>query len=115
MSKRKVLPTKKYPVVFNNMRFTSVREFDCRVVGLENEHGGGFFTALPISPYSFRKENPTKASVSVNKCKNYTTFIITDDHGRQHIVYLHNDLKEEIKTAHKAAGEQHLMKRTTIF
>jgi hypothetical protein len=43
--------------------------------------GGSYFTAIPVSPLSYRKDHPTHAHALVVKVRKGKRVEITDDHG----------------------------------
>jgi hypothetical protein len=81
-------------VIFNNEEYFKIIKFDCNVVDLSYKEGGGYFTVLPVSTHS---------KVEINKDNNRTTFIITDDWGKVHVMLIPNFMNEEIATAIKSA------------
>lgn len=83
--------------------FDRIRKFDCHVVDLENDHGGGYFTVIPISPLKHRKEHKTQASVDIVDDGHSTTFLITDDWGKDHKMVIENVHHAEIEKAKDAA------------
>lgn len=99
----------KNSIIWEGEKYSQIKKFDCRVVELETKEGGGYCIALPISPLSFRKTNPTKAKVKIITKKDFTDFIITDDWGYPRIMSIPNEMKSEIQTAIKSAVKNGLL------
>jgi hypothetical protein len=53
------------------------------VIDLGYNKRGGYFTALPISNYEYRKGSPTKAKLEYCQIKGYHCFYFKDDWGRE--------------------------------
>ena len=89
----------------------TIREFDCRVISIKYNGGGGFFTALPISPKEYREslkhELPDKVEVTYDS--EYTIFTITDDWGNEYTVAIDNHHQTAINNAINSAKEQGLL------
>ena len=104
--------TKQTPIYFHNQYFYGIKYFDCNVLHFFTEPtlSGTYFTSLPISSLEYRKIHSTKSNVRIEENSEYTTFFITDDHGRCNTVYIFNELKDEIEFAKKSAIELELMK-----
>lgn len=98
-------------IEFEGREYFGIREFDCRVVSLFTEPTlqGTFLTVIPISDLEYRKRNPTKAKVIINKNKHYTIFKMYSDWGGCSIIKIHNSLSEEINFAVNKAKEQELL------
>jgi hypothetical protein len=88
---------------FEGMVFDKIRKFDCHVVHLENERGGSYCTVIPISPLEHREKRRTRASVSIVDDGHSTTFVITDDWGKEHKMVIDNIHAMEIEAAKDAA------------
>jgi hypothetical protein len=99
------------PVIWELRPFFGIERFNCIEVSLKTTpDGGSYFTCLPISPLSYRKNKPTKAMVRVNKLKNgYTEFLINDDWGSEHQMLIPNYMNVEIEKAIKAAKNNRLL------
>ena len=99
------------PVIWELRPFFSIKRFDCVEVSLQPvADGGGYYTCLPISPLSYRKNNPTKAMVRVQKMDNgYTEFLINDDWGTERQMLVPNYMKVEIEKAIRSAKKNKLL------
>jgi hypothetical protein len=95
-----------FPIGIN---FDSIKQFDCRVVHLERQTGGFWMTVLPISPKTYRENNPTKASVQIKEHEEYTTFLITCDWGDKYKMTIPNEFKEEIENGKQGARDLGLL------
>ena len=103
-------------VIFQGREYAKIKKFDCCVIDLEHEHGGGVFTALPISSLEHRTKPGHRDfpdNVIVNDTGLFTIFKITDDWGTMHIVMISSkDHQAEIQSAIEAAKEQGLIPTT---
>ena len=96
-------------ILFENRKYEKINRFDCIVLDFDN-----VITRLPISPKAHREKEIKRgrtmyAGVTILKDKKYTHFHITDDWREIYKVSISNDMKNEIKTAKKAAQEQDLL------
>ncbi len=86
-------------ILFENKKYDCLNEnFDLStgLMDFKNEHGGGFFTKLPISEYSYRKNHPTKAKIYYEKNPFYHHFKIVDDYGKaSNLLISENDVSKE--------------------
>ena len=101
--------------------YSSIIKFDCNIVQLRTKGGGTYSTSVSISPLEYRKQNKTKAKVSINRIRelleysnqqiisDYTVFFIIDDWGDKHSMHIPSFMKKEIEIAIKAAKEQDLL------
>lgn len=84
--------------------------FDCHIVELGYHDGpGGYFTALPISPLSYRRQNPTQASVRIFRGHRHMVFEITTDYGDRKEMRIPFAMKAEITAAVDAARAMELL------
>lgn len=103
-------------------KFESIIKFDCNIVQLKTKGGGTYSTSVAVSPLEYRKQNKTKAKVSINNIRavvegysnqqiisDYTVFLITDDWGDNYSMHIPSFMKKEIEIATKAAKEQDLL------
>lgn len=98
-------------VVWEGREYHSINKFDCNIVDLQTTaKGGGYFTVLAISPTEYRRNNPTKAKVIINREDTVTQFIIYDDWGHPHEMVIPNYFAQDIFNAEQAAKEQELLK-----
>lgn len=51
----------------------------------------GYFTRISISPWDYRKDNPTKASCKMTKLSTKTQFEISSDWGDVYFIRIDND------------------------
>jgi len=94
----------KLPIVWKGHNYYGIKRFDCRVVELDvTKEGGTYFTVLPISPFKFRMQTPTKAKLKVSKLKDHIQFVIYDDWGSTHTLKIPKTMKKEIKMVKDAA------------
>jgi len=96
-------------IKFDGHNYARIITFDCRIIHLEKASGGRYFTTIPISPFSYRKNNPTKASVEIINSKRSALFRMTDDCGRVYEIEISHDHIKQIQEAIMSAREQHLM------
>lgn len=97
-------------VFWQGRTYNSIKEFDCHVVDLETERGGGYLTVIPISPKEYRERHRmTRAAVRIEIGDAYTVFKITDDWGAPYRMAIPNEMKEEIRVAKQAAIKQNLL------
>lgn len=85
--------------------FSGIERFDCHVVSLYNEHGGGYFTVIPISPLDYRKKNHTNAKARIEESNGYVEFYVYDDWGSQHIMKIPKSMHKEIRLARQSAAD----------
>ena len=77
------------------------------VIYLKNYLGGSYHMVLPISPPEYRKNYPTKATISVEKKEEEVIFTIVDDWGRNYFLTIqgetinHPDVQREILRCEK--------------
>lgn len=87
-------------VIWQGCRYFCINRFDGRIVDLRLlKDGGGYFTALPISPKEYRLSNPTKAKVIISEGEFRTVFTIYDDWGEKHIMEIPRSMVKEIEEA----------------
>lgn len=100
-------------VIWEGVGYYGIEKFDCHVVDLYTTEckGGSYFTALPISPLSYRKKNPNRAQV-VFQPKKENGFVVIDiynDWGRMSQMKIHESLTKEIEEARAGAEKQGLL------
>lgn len=95
-------------IEWEGRRYYAVVQFDGRVVDLQTtSEGGGYFTALPISPKDYRANHPTSAGARYRRYGGKHIFTITDDHGKEYELAFPakmSDLKNSILAALKGQG-----------
>jgi len=106
-----VLCSVEFPVIWEERKYYGIEKFDCHVVDLFTTptHEGGYCTVIPISDKEYRKKNPTKAAVKIEKEKDWTIFNIYSDWGGLSVMKIHNSLNKEIEFATKAAISRMLL------
>lgn len=97
-------------LIYRGQSWAIICEFDCHILNVAHNEGGGMFIAFPISPKDYRDVTPTKAKVEIRRIKDSTFFDITDDWGKQETVEITNDETVAITNAVIAAEKQGLCK-----
>ena len=98
-----------FPIKFNGKDYVAIEKFNCHVISLQEAHGSGYTTVLPISDKEYRKKYGTKAKVKItNAIEGYTSFWCYDDLGNCQIMDIPNHLQKQIEFAKQAAIDNEL-------
>jgi hypothetical protein len=119
-------------IFFEGYWYTHIQKFNGKIIDLRVDYDdkelidkiknkynnlgcAGYFTVLPISDKEFRNNedgccSKQNVEVIINKnlygWENYTVFMIFDDWGNQHTIYIQNIHKDEIEKAIESTKEQ---------
>jgi hypothetical protein len=86
-------------VVFQGMKGKAGEGFNGKIIDIidpvdcvsGSPCGAGYFTIIPISDWSYRKNNKTKAFCTFTKNDIQTSFFMTDDWGHEYSFIIDND------------------------
>jgi hypothetical protein len=95
--------------------FEDIIDFDGIVLRLSYNMGApswNYCTVLPISPMGFRRNSPTKASISIEEFEEKVSFLITDDYGVKYTLIIDRALQHRIDYAITAIRENELTPST---
>jgi len=102
-------------VYFEGRKGIAGESFNGKIIDIENPvdsvgnpFGAGYYTVLPISEWSFRKTNQTKAKCDIKKGTDTTIFVLTDDWGTIYEITVDND-DSAINKVYKYLKNEHLI------
>ncbi len=79
-------------------------------ISIQRQSGGGYFTCIPISPFTYRKKNPTKAAAIIShNGDGWTIFTLISDWGEGYKVFISDDEIDLISKSKKSLFDNGLL------